>query len=81
MGGDHAPKSEVTGAVSAVKENDDLNIILVGNENIIDKELAGWRELQKSPDFKNAGMDIFIRIRNPCIPFYDGGYSHEQIHP
>ncbi len=47
MGGDHAPVPEVHGAVRAAR-NQDVNIILVGKENLIKQELAkhdGWRKL------------------------------------
>lgn len=39
MGGDNAPLSEVAGAIEAIRDNDDVNIILVGNEKVISKEL------------------------------------------
>jgi glycerol-3-phosphate acyltransferase PlsX len=47
MGGDHAPKSEVEGAIHAVKQYP-VRVILVGKEDAIRKELAqhdGWRSL------------------------------------
>lgn len=47
MGTDNAPKSEIAGAIEAVNENDDINIILVGDQNIIE------RELEKYPYDKN----------------------------
>ena len=39
MGGDHAPKSEVEGAIRAVTERD-VRVILVGLEDVIRQELA-----------------------------------------
>ena len=39
MGGDNAPQSEIAGALEAIQENDDIHIILVGNEAVIQKEL------------------------------------------
>lgn len=39
MGSELAPHSEVVGSVSAVKDSDDINIILVGKKEIIEKEL------------------------------------------
>lgn len=47
MGGDHAPKSEVEGALRAVKSLD-LRVTLVGRENIIREELdqhGKWQHL------------------------------------
>ena len=44
MGGDNAPKAPVFGAVEALKLNQDLKLILLGDENLIRKELkeAGY---------------------------------------
>jgi glycerol-3-phosphate acyltransferase PlsX len=47
MGGDHAPGPEVHGAVRAAR-NQDVNIILVGREEVLREELGkydGWRHL------------------------------------
>lgn len=47
MGGDHAPKAEVEGAIQAVKTLP-VRVILVGREEIVRQELAqhsGWRNL------------------------------------
>lgn len=40
MGGDNAPKEVVKGAVKAVNENNDIEVILVGDGSLINKELA-----------------------------------------
>lgn len=42
MGGDNAPSAQIQGAVEAVKERDDICIILTGREEEIKKELAGY---------------------------------------
>ena len=39
MGGDHAPSVNVEGAVDTVNESDDIDVILVGDEASIQKEL------------------------------------------
>lgn len=47
MGGDHAPKPEVDGAIRAVKSLD-VKVILVGREDMVQRELAqhdGWGSL------------------------------------
>jgi glycerol-3-phosphate acyltransferase PlsX len=47
MGGDHAPVPEVHGAVRAARQQD-VNILLVGREEVLKHELAkydGWRQL------------------------------------
>lgn len=40
MGGDHAPKEIVKGAIAAIKAYDDIEIILVGNEQLINQHLT-----------------------------------------
>lgn len=39
MGGDHAPQVNIEGAVQTVQESDDIEVILVGDETAIRKEL------------------------------------------
>ncbi len=43
MGGDHAPLVNIEGAVETVNECDDIDVILVGNEALIQKELRKKR--------------------------------------
>ena len=47
MGGDHAPKSEVTGAIQAIKLLG-VKVILVGRREVVEAELqshpSGWDE-------------------------------------
>ncbi len=43
MGGDHAPMVNVEGAVETVNGCDDIDVILVGNEALIQKELSRKR--------------------------------------
>ena len=43
MGGDHAPSVNVEGAVETVNECDDVDVILVGDESSIQKELRNKR--------------------------------------
>ena len=52
MGGDHAPKSEVEGAVLAVIEQD-VRVILVGKEDILRRELS-----RLQPDWENLPIEI-----------------------
>ena len=42
MGGDYAPAEPIKGAVEALKENSNIEIIFTGTEDIIKKELAGY---------------------------------------
>lgn len=46
MGGDHAPKEAVLGALQAVKEYEDLTILLVGNENEISKYITPHERIE-----------------------------------
>ncbi|NOX20765.1 MAG: phosphate acyltransferase PlsX [Nitrospirae bacterium] len=39
MGGDHAPRTTVEGAVETVNETDDIEIVLVGDRELLQKEL------------------------------------------
>jgi phosphate acyltransferase len=43
MGGDYAPSVTVEGAVETVAEHEDIEVILVGNEAVIKKELGNKR--------------------------------------
>ncbi len=51
MGGDHFPKSEVEGALQAVKAFD-VKVVLVGREEVIRKELDRY------PDWKSLPLEI-----------------------
>ena len=42
MGGDNAPVNEVAGAVETVREKNDINVILVGKQSRIEKELSKY---------------------------------------
>lgn len=61
MGGDFAPAVTVGGAVETVNEDEDIEIILVGDESSIKKELAGKKYPQNRLQIKYAsqvvGMD------------------------
>ena len=62
MGSDHAPKSEVAGAIRAAAELN-LRVILVGLEDVIHKELAGH------PDA--ASLPIEVRHASEAITMED----------
>ena len=42
MGGDNAPQEPVKAAVEAVKEREDIHVILTGIGDVIEKELAKY---------------------------------------
>ena len=48
MGGDHAPGPIVTGAVDAVREIPDLTVVLVGDQERVEAELANAGEVDRS---------------------------------
>lgn len=52
MGGDHAPGEQIKGAVEAVKERKDIQIILTGDKTKIETELA------KYPDYPKEQISI-----------------------
>lgn len=47
MGGDYAPEEQVKGAVEAVQEREDIQIVLTGDETTIQKELAKYPDCPK----------------------------------
>jgi phosphate acyltransferase len=47
MGGDHAPGPIVTGAVEAVRDRPDLTVVLVGDQERVEAELAKAHEIDR----------------------------------
>lgn len=54
MSGDYAPIATIRGAVEALKENEKLEIILVGKEEIIKEELKKYKFDRERLEIKNA---------------------------
>ena len=52
MGGDNAPVEPVKGAVEAVKERKEIHVLLTGQKDVIEKELA------KYPDYPKDQIEI-----------------------
>ena len=42
MGGDNAPGEIVKGAIDAINLRDDIKVLLVGQEEVVNKELAQY---------------------------------------
>lgn len=58
MGGDNAPASTIEGAVSALKEKEGFDIILVGREDVIRDELAKYDYPEERIIIQNARQVI-----------------------
>ena len=61
MGGDNAPGEVVKGAVKAVNETPNLEVILVGDKAVIEKELTACSK-QKQPKIQIVHTDEFIAM-------------------
>ncbi|GAB4412364.1 MAG: phosphate acyltransferase PlsX [Thermodesulfovibrionales bacterium] len=58
MGGDFAPAVTVEGAVETVKESEDIEIVLVGDETSIKRELSGKRYPPNRLQIKHASQTV-----------------------
>ncbi|MGI5988875.1 MAG: phosphate acyltransferase PlsX [Lachnospiraceae bacterium] len=66
MGGDNAPGEIVKGAVEAVKENPELNIHLIGTEDVVKKLLDGY-EYPKDRITLIPSTDVISTDENPTM--------------
>src|SRR5512141_994798 len=58
MGGDFAPAVTVEGAVETINESEDIDIVLVGDEPSIKRELSGKRYPQDRLQIKHASQTV-----------------------
>ena len=58
MGGDHAPVETVKGAVEAVQERKDISVYLVGQEDVVKKELEKYSYNKDQIEVVHAGEVI-----------------------
>lgn len=58
MGGDHAPKEIVKGAVEAVQKRKDIKVLLTGQEEVLKKELAQYTYPEEQIEIVNASEVI-----------------------
>jgi len=58
MGGDYAPSETVKGAVSAVNEREDLQVILVGRSDLIEKELEQYQYPKEKIQIRHTSQVI-----------------------
>ena len=66
MGGDNAPGELVKGAVNAVKDEDNIKVILVGKEDAIKKELGKYEYDENKIEIRNA-TEIIATDEVPTI--------------
>ena len=58
MGGDNAPFEIIKGAVEAINERSDIKVLLVGDENIINRELASYKYNKEQLEVIHASQVI-----------------------
>ena len=58
MGGDNAPSEIVKGAVEAVKERKDISVVLVGNQPVVEEELAKYQYPKEQMEIRHASEVI-----------------------
>jgi glycerol-3-phosphate acyltransferase PlsX len=61
MGGDYAPSVNIEGAVETVNEHGDIHVILVGNEQLIGKELDNKRYASNRISLEHAPQVVEMR--------------------
>lgn len=54
MGGDNAPAEIIKGAIDAVNKREDIKVLLVGQEEVVKKELAGYTYHKEQVEVVNA---------------------------
>ncbi len=54
MGGDNAPVEIVKGAIDAISKRDDIKVLLVGQEDVVNKELAQYTYNKEQVEVVNA---------------------------
>ena len=54
MGGDNAPAEIIKGAIDAVNKREDIKVLLVGQEDVVKKELAGYTYREEQVEVVNA---------------------------
>jgi glycerol-3-phosphate acyltransferase PlsX len=58
MGGDYAPSATVEGALEAIRESEDISVILVGNEEDLTRELKGKSFSESRITIKHASQVV-----------------------
>ena len=68
MGGDNAPDAAIRGAIKASKEISDTEIVLVGNEEIINKKI---KEFYGKDNIKDVASNVSIKHTTEVIEMED----------
>ena len=55
MGGDYGPSVTVPAAIKALRDINDLSLVLVGDRSTLEKELAALKSSRKQLDNTDAG--------------------------
>ena len=66
MGGDNAPDAVVEGAVWALKESNDISVILVGQQELIEKALKGRQYDESRLSIANA-TEVITNDEHPAF--------------
>lgn len=58
MGGDHAPSVNIEGAIETIREHEDIEVILVGDESLVKKELKKKRYIPDRISLEHASQVV-----------------------
>lgn len=58
MGGDHAPSVNIEGAIETIREREDIEVILVGDESLVKKELKKKRYIPDRISLEHASQVV-----------------------
>lgn len=84
MGGDNAPEELVAGAVEAVKEKSEIKVLLIGQEDAVNRELSKYTYNKEQIEVVHASEVIAteeppvnaVRKKKGFLPC--GGHEHGQ---
>ena len=76
MGGDNAPMAPVEAAVRAVKELD-VEIVLVGKKEVVEKELSAYDYPNDKISIANAD-EVITKKQEKCIGGRCGKYAEKR---
>ena len=68
MGGDFAPKVNVDGAIDALREYPDMDIILVGPQALVEETISAYGDARRIPPSSSAWTSFAARRRRRLSP-------------